>query len=209
VDLWKIHLSRCLQFQLLPFLGRFLPVLGSVAHLCMRRTSPIRLLRCRFLGRSPSSACGGHHRFACRGFQFLGWSPASSWDGRPPVLGMVTRQFLGWSPTARLEERHTAAAACEGRPPVFGSGRPPVLGLVARQFSGWSPASSWVGCPPVLGLVALATGIFILSLSCLGVCCEIGRPPVLGLAVRQVSGWLPPGSIPGATFPLEFFEGFA
>ena len=90
MDLWKIHLSRCLQFQLLPFLGRFLPVLGSVAHLCMRRTSPIRLLRCRFLGRSPSSACGGHHRFACRGFQFLGWSPASSWVGRPHTLSFVS-----------------------------------------------------------------------------------------------------------------------
>ena len=142
VDLWKTHLSRCLQFQLLPFLGRFLPVLGSVAHLCMRRTSPIRLLRCRLLGRSPSSACGGHHRFACRGFQFLGWSPASSWAGRPPVLGMVTRQFLGWSPTARLEERHTAAAACEGRSPVFGSGRPPVLGLVAPRCgqARWRPS---------------------------------------------------------------------
>ena len=25
--------------------------------------------------------------------QFWGWSPASSWDGRPPVLGVVARQF--------------------------------------------------------------------------------------------------------------------
>ena len=30
--------------------------------------------------------------------QFLGWSPAGSWDGRPPVLGLVARQCLGWSP---------------------------------------------------------------------------------------------------------------
>ena len=29
---------------------------------------------------------------------FWGSLPASSWVGRPPVLGLVARQFLGWSP---------------------------------------------------------------------------------------------------------------
>ncbi len=49
------------------------------------------------------------------------WPPASFRDGRPPVLGMVTRQCLGWSPASS------------------GVGRPPILRPSARQASGWSP----------------------------------------------------------------------
>ena len=80
---------------------------------------------------------------------------ASSWVGRPPVLGMVARrlwlpgvgrpgtvlgfvarQFLGWSPA------------------VFGN-----PGSVDRgQFSGWSPASSWDGHPPSLVTRGRSTG---------------------------------------------------
>ena len=48
------------------------------------------------------------------GRQFLGWSPASSWVGRPPVLGLVARQFLGWSPTSSGSENL--------RGEVFGAG---------------------------------------------------------------------------------------
>ncbi len=80
---------------------------------------------------------------------------ASSWVGRPPVLGMVARrlwlpgvgrpgtvlgfvarQFLGWSPA------------------VFGN-----PGSVDRgQFSGLSPASSWDGRPPSLVTRGRSTG---------------------------------------------------
>ena len=68
-------------------------------------------------------------------------SSASSRGGRPPVLGLVTRQF-------RI-------------------GRPLVLGLAARQsldwsprnFLGWSPPVLRVGRPPVLGPVARQPGL--------------------------------------------------
>ena len=51
------------------------------------------------------------------------WSPASSWDGSPPVLGTVA-QFSGWSPADSQDGRPAAppASAWYGRQPVFGLG---------------------------------------------------------------------------------------
>ena len=52
------------------------------------------------------------------GYQFWGWSPASSGDGRPPVLGLVARQFLGL--VARQFSGWSPASSRVGRPPVLG-----------------------------------------------------------------------------------------
>ncbi len=55
--------------------------------------------------------------------QLLGWSPANSGDGRPPIPGMVAHQFSGWSTPSRsltqaLQTYIDLTQACANKTPA-------------------------------------------------------------------------------------------
>ncbi len=97
--------------------------------------------------------------------QFVGWSPANSRDGRPPILGLVARGMV-WQVAGEL--LGVSPAGPRG-------GHPPILGAVAHQLAGWSPASSWDDHPRIGNAAA---------------CQSVSWSPanVQGVA-RQVLGW--------------------
>ncbi len=97
--------------------------------------------------------------------KFVGWSPANSWDGRPPILGLVARGMV-WQVAGEL--LGVSPAGPRG-------GHPPILGAVAHQLAGWSPASSWDDHPRIGNAAA---------------CQSVSWSPanVQGVA-RQVLGW--------------------
>ena len=106
--------------------------------------------------------------------QFLGWSPASPWVGRPPVLGLVARST---SPRPLCESRKNGCQYRDGRPfyPWFhdASQLRRRFPRNSCRFLGRSPTSSWVWHPLVLRIVAGQFGSYLMP--------RDGRPASLGL----------------------------